>query len=72
MSYHKDLGCWLKGTGEYGYMMYPGQCFDLLIGEGEGIPCRLELAGIHKWYVVLGVNGVKMNLRTNEIYQIKI
>lgn len=40
MSYHKDLGCWLKGKGEYGYMMYPSQYFDLLIGGGKSISCR--------------------------------
>lgn len=70
MRYHKDLGCWIVVKGECGYKMYCGESFELCIGNDWGLPCRLELG--KQWYVAIGSEEVKLNLRTNEIYKINI
>lgn len=64
MRYHKDLGCWLVVKGECGYS------FELCIGKDRGVSCRLELG--RQWYVVMDSDGVKLNLRTSEIYKMDI
>jgi hypothetical protein len=71
MSYSKSLGCWLVIKGEVGYMMYCGESFNLRVSKTQGIPCRLELSG-KQWYVVLGAEGIKLSLRSKEVYEISI
>ncbi|MBG9654260.1 DUF5348 domain-containing protein [Cytobacillus firmus] len=70
MSYHKEYGCWLLVKDDCGYPMHCGESFLLCIDGDRGVPCRLELG--RQWYVVVGSEGVKLNLRTNEIYNIAI
>ncbi|WP_019156395.1 hypothetical protein [Robertmurraya massiliosenegalensis] len=71
MQFHKDYGCWLKVVGDYGKAMYPGESFHLLLGNKLRIPCRLKVAGQRLWYVEIGTEQVRLNLRMNEIYEIQ-
>jgi hypothetical protein len=70
MKYNKKLSSWFVVQGEREYMLHCGEWFDLSVGEDKGIPCRLELA--RQWYVIMGNEGVKLSLRTNEIYKIEV
>lgn len=70
MRYNKGLGCWLVVLGDTGYRMHCGEPFELRIGKNNGMPCRLELG--KQWYVVIGSEGVKLNLRNDQTYQINI
>ncbi|MCC3359729.1 DUF5348 domain-containing protein [Bacillus sp. REN16] len=70
MSYNKGLDCWLVVLNNTGYRMNCGEPFELCIGKNYGIPCRLELGT--QWYVVIGSEGVKLNLRKDQTYKINI
>lgn len=49
------------------YGLHCGECFDLIAGT-HAIPCRLEMD--EEWFIV--IKGVRMNLRTQDIYTINI
>jgi hypothetical protein len=70
MRYQKDLGCWILVKGDCGYPMHCGESFELCIGKDRSVPCRLELG--RQWYVILGSDGVRLNLQKSEIYKIAI
>lgn len=69
--YYKEYGCWLKNEEDCGRAMGPGESFNLCLGKDLSVPCRLGLAGQRLWYVEIGPNQVKLNLRINEIYEIE-
>lgn len=71
MWYSKDYGCWIKVEGDCGRVMDPGESFNLCLGKGLSVPCLLGLGGQRLWYVEMGANQVKLNLRMNEIYEIE-
>ncbi|MCM3763328.1 DUF5348 domain-containing protein, partial [Alkalihalobacillus oceani] len=44
MNYNEELDCWVVLWGEnLGYKMRYGEWFDLHLGYGRTLPCRLEL-----------------------------
>lgn len=71
MRYDKEYGCWLRVEGDWGGAMSPGQSFNLFLDKELKVPCRLRLAGQQLWYMEIGSNQVKLNLRVNEIYEIE-
>ncbi|MFC0560794.1 hypothetical protein [Halalkalibacter alkalisediminis] len=71
MRYYKDYGCWLKVDGDYGRAMDSGESFNLCLSKVVSVPCRLGLTGQRLWYVEIGSNQLKLNLRINEIYEIE-
>lgn len=70
MIYQEDIECWTVVLDDDNYMIHCGEFFELCIGGDKGIPCRLELG--RRWYIVMGREGVKLDLRENEIYKIEI
>ncbi|UTI40056.1 DUF5348 domain-containing protein [Niallia sp. RD1] len=70
MIYEKDLDCWSVVMDDDNYMIHCGEFFELCIEGDIGIPCRLELD--RQWYIVMGSEGVKLDLKENEIYKIGI
>lgn len=70
MSYNKPLECWLVVKDDTGYIMHCGECFELYISDNKCIPCRLELA--REWFIVMGSEDLKLNLKKNEVYKIRI
>ena len=71
MNYNEELDCWVVFWGEnLGYKMRYGEWFDLHLGYGRTLPCRLELG--RDWYIVTGRNEVKFYLKKNETYQVDL
>lgn len=70
MKFNEELDCWLVVYGENEFKMHCGEWLYLRTGDSEGIPCRIELG--KDWYIVMGREGVKLNLMTKEIYQVEI
>ncbi|KAA9013812.1 hypothetical protein [Niallia endozanthoxylica] len=69
--YYKDYGCWIKVEGDYARAMNPGESFNLRLDKELSVPCHLKLAEQQLWYVEIGLNQVKLNLRMNEVYEIE-
>lgn len=69
--YYKDYGCWIKVEGDHGKAMNPGDFFNLRLSNELKIPCHLRLNKQQQWYIELGQNKVKLNLRKNEVYEIE-
>lgn len=70
MIYKQEEDSWFVVQGGREFMMHCGEWFDLCIGEEKGVPCRLELA--RHWYVIMGSEGIKLNLRKKETYKIEM
>lgn len=70
MSYNKHLGCWLFDQNGYGKMMNCDEPFELCFGGDQSVTCCLGLE--RQWYVMMGPEQVKFNLRTKCIYWIKM
>lgn len=70
MVYNHSLECWLLNKGDRGYMMHCGDHFELYISKNQSVPCRLEVN--RQWYLVLGLDGVRLYLDKRESYKIRI
>jgi hypothetical protein len=71
MKYNEDLDCWVVFWEENtGYKMRCGDWFELHLGEGRKLTCRIELG--REWYVIVGFNETKFYLKPNEVYQVDI
>jgi len=69
MIYNEELDCWIVVWGDNtGYKMRCGEWFDLHLGNGRKLPCRLELG--REWYILTGRNDVRFYLKKNEKYQV--
>ena len=47
-----------------------GDWFDLHLGDGRKLSCRMELG--RDWYIIVGRNDTKLYLKQNETYQVNI
>ncbi|MDQ0158026.1 DUF5348 domain-containing protein [Robertmurraya andreesenii] len=71
MKYNEDLDCWVVFWGDnMGYKVRCGDWFDLHLGEGRKLSCRIELG--REWYIIVGRNETKLYLKPNETYQVDI
>lgn len=70
MKYNKELESWFVVQGEHEFMMHCGEWLLLRTGENDGIGCRIELG--NDWYLIMGYEGVKLNLRPREIYKVEV
>ena len=71
MKYNEELDCWVVFWGDNtGYKVRCGDFFDLHLGYGRKLSCRMELG--MEWYVIVGMNDVRFNLKPNETYQVDI
>lgn len=71
MKYFESIDVWVVIWGDNkGYKVRCGDCFDLHLGNGRRLTCRMELG--RKWYVVIGGNDTKLYLKPNETYQIEM
>lgn len=68
IAYSKLMKCWLLVKGEYGRFLYEGTRFYMRFSEEVFLPCQLEFD--RQWYVTIGDEGIRLNLRKNEEYQI--
>lgn len=72
MVYNDFLDCWevYLGKENRSYKMNCGDAFELYLGDGMRVSCRLELGW--DWYVIVGQNDTKFNLNSNESYKVNI
>lgn len=71
MNYNEDWDCWVVlWDVNSGYKMRCGEWFDLHLGNGRTLPCRLELG--RDWYIITGRNEVRFYLKKNETYQVDL
>lgn len=71
MNYNEELDCWVVFWGDNaGYKMRCGEWFDLHLGNGRTLSCRLELG--RDWYILTGRNDVRFYLKKNETYQVDL
>lgn len=71
MIYNEAFDCWIVVWGDNtGYKMRCGEWFDLHLGNGRKLPCRLELG--RDWYILTGRNDVRFYLKKNEKYQVDL
>ena len=71
MIYNEELDCWIVVWGDNtGYKMRCGEWFDLHLGNGRKLPCRLELG--REWYILTGRNDVRFYLKKNEKYLVDL
>ncbi|MEC1717881.1 DUF5348 domain-containing protein [Schinkia azotoformans] len=47
-----------------------GDWFDLHLGDGRKLSCRMELG--KQWFIVVGRNDTRLYLKPNETYQVDI
>lgn len=69
MKYDKELGVWFVILSERERPLFCGNWINLRITKDKGIPCRIELAD--DWYLILGTEGVRLNLHHEETYKIQ-
>jgi len=69
MKYDTKLESWFVNQGTRSFVMHCGESFTLKIKQNEGIGCRLELGS--KWYIILGPEGVRLDLNPYQVYQIQ-
>lgn len=71
MTYNEELDCWIVFLGNHtGYKVRCGDSFNLHLGDGRKLSCRMELG--MQWYIVIGRNGTKLYLKPNETYKVDI
>jgi hypothetical protein len=71
MKYHENIDCWVVYWGDNkGYKVRCGDWFDLHLGDGRKLSCRMELG--REWYIIVGRNDTKFYLKPNETYQVNI
>lgn len=70
MKYDEDLECWFVTIYQREELLICGNWINLRISKNNGIPCRLELA--EDWYLILGAEGVRLNLHHEETYKVQI
>lgn len=71
MRYHDDIDCWVVYWGDNtGYKVRCGDWFELNLGDGRKLSCRMELG--KQWYIVIGRNDTKLYLKPNETYQVNM
>lgn len=71
MKYFEDIDCWIVFWGDNtGYKVRCGDYFDLHLGDGRKLSCRMELG--RDWYIVVGRNDTCFYLKPNETYQVDI
>lgn len=71
MKYNESLDCWVVFWGDNtGYKVRCGDWFDLHLGDGRKLSCRIELG--REWYIIVGRNDTKFYLKPNETYQVDI
>ncbi|WP_404468660.1 DUF5348 domain-containing protein [Sutcliffiella horikoshii] len=71
MIYSEAFDCWIVVWGDNtGYKMRCGEWFDLHLGNGRRLTCRLELG--RDWYILTGRNDVRFYLKKNEKYQVDL
>jgi Domain of unknown function (DUF5348) len=71
MYYCEEVDCWIVLWEDYkGYKVRCGEHFDLHLGDGRKLACRMELG--REWYVVVGRNDTKFYLKSNETYQVNL
>lgn len=51
-----------------GYKVRCGDWFDLHLGGGRRLSCRIELG--RDWYIIIGRNETKLYLKQNETNQV--
>jgi hypothetical protein len=73
MQYNNFLDCWEIYWYEGGSRRYGVRCGDLFImdlGNGLELSCRMELG--NDWYIIVGHNDPKFELRHKETYRVII
>jgi hypothetical protein len=71
MKYNEELDSWVIFLEENtGYKMSWGDWFELHLGEGRKLTCRIESG--RDFYVIVGFNETKFYLKPNEVYQVDI
>jgi len=71
MKYNEELDCWIVFWGDNtGYKVRCGDWFDLHLGDGRKLSCRMELG--KQWFIVVGRNDIRLYLKPNETYQVDI
>ena len=71
MRYEESIDSWIVlWDDENGYKMRCGEWFELYLGYGKVLSCRLELG--RDWYIITGRDEVRLYLKQNEIYQVDL
>ncbi|MBO0962850.1 DUF5348 domain-containing protein [Neobacillus sp. MM2021_6] len=72
MKYNDFLDCWMVfwDNGKSDYKLRCGDSFELHLGDGKRLVCRIELGS--DWYILMGQNDTKFYLKPNETYQVNI
>ncbi|CAO5258092.1 DUF5348 domain-containing protein [Frankia sp. AgKG'84/4] len=72
MIYNDFLDCWMVflGDGKRDYKVRCGDSFELHLGDGVRLSCRMELGW--DWYIIVGQSDTKFYLNSNETYKVNI
>ena len=71
MKYNEELDCWVAYWGDNtGYKLRCGDWFEIHLGDGRKLSCRIELG--RDWYIIVGRNETRFYLKQNETYQVDI
>ena len=71
MRYEESIDSWIAlWDDESGYKMRCGEWFELYLGYGKVLSCRLELG--RDWYIITGQDEVRFYLKQNETYQVDL
>lgn len=72
MQYNDFLNCWevYLDHDNRSYKIRCGDSFELYLGDGVKLSCRMELGW--DWYFIVGQNDTKLYLKPNEIYKVDI
>lgn len=71
MRYDESIDCWVVvWDNETGYRMRCGEWFELYLGYGKVLSCRLEPG--RDWYIITGQYEVRFSLKQNETYQVDL
>jgi hypothetical protein len=72
MIYNDFLDCWKVywDNSKKDYKVRCGDSFELHLGDGIKVPCRMELGS--DWFIIAGQNDTKFYLKPYETYQVHI
>jgi len=72
MVYDNFLDCWMVfwDGGKRHFKVRCGDTFEIHLGDGKQIACRIELGS--DWYIIVGQNETKFYLKPFETYQVNI
>ncbi|WP_246188452.1 DUF5348 domain-containing protein [Metabacillus lacus] len=71
MYFDEKLDCWIVDwENQRDYKLRCGECFNLNLGYGKVLSCRLELG--RDWYINTGSHEVQFYLKQNETYEVDL